>query len=106
MTAMTEMTKRLELDAKFREICKNVYFQPPETMKMTYPCIVYFKTSVPIGYANNYVYKYNQGYTVTYIDKNPDSEVPFTILKSFQKAKIDSFYKSEGLNHTKLTIFY
>lgn len=104
---MSELEKRLELDAKFREILgsDNVYFQPPETLKMQYPCIVYFKTMVPIIYANDKPYIYKQGYTVTYIDKNPDSEVPFILLNTFSLDKIDSFYKSEGLNHTKLTIF-
>ena len=105
---MSELDKRLELDAKFREILgsTNVYFQPPETLKMQYPCIVYFKTSVPARYANDLIYSYKQCYTVTYVDKNPDAELPFDLLKAFQYSKIDSFYKSEGLNHTKLTIFY
>lgn len=105
---MSEETKRLELDAKFREILGsgNVYFQPPETLKMQYPCIIYFKTSVPARYANNLVYSYKQGYTVTYVDKDPDAELPFTLLKTIPYTRIDSFYKSEGLNHTKLTIFY
>lgn len=105
---MAEVDKRLELQQKFEDILgtRNVYFQPPETMKMQYPCIVYFKTSTPARYANDKVYKYDQSYTVTYVDKDPDAEMPFTILKSFPHARIDSFYKSEGLNHTKLTIFY
>lgn len=104
---MSELDKRLEFDAQLRQILgsNNVYFQPPETMKLQYPCIVYFKTMVPVRYANNSPYIYRQGYTVTYIDKNPDSEVPYIILNTFRLDKIDSFYKSEGLNHTKLTIF-
>lgn len=105
---MAEVDKRLELQQKFEDILgtRNVYFQPPETMKLQYPCILYFKTNVPVSYANDSVYKYKQGYTVTYVDKDPDAEMPFTILKSFKYCRIDSFYKSEGLNHTKLTIYY
>lgn len=105
---MSEKDRRLELHKKFEDILgsKNVYFQPPETMRMQYPCILYFKTSVSTRYANNMAYKNTQGYTVTYVDKSPDSEIPFILLKSFECTKIDSFYKSEGLNHTKLTIFY
>lgn len=105
---MAEMTKRVELQSKFEEILgsRNVYFQPPETKKMEYPCIIYFKTSVPARYADDLIYKYKQGYTVTVVDKDPDSEIPFKIFKTFGYARIDSFYKSGGLNHTKLTIFY
>ena len=105
---MDQKTKRLELQQKFEDILgtRNVYFQPPETMKINYPCIIYFKTSTPSYKANNKVYKYDQGYTVTYVTKDPDSEVPYDILKAFEYARIDSFYKADNLNHTKLTIFY
>jgi hypothetical protein len=105
---MDQKSKRLRLQQEFEDILgsKNVYFQPPETLKMNYPCIVYFKTSIAVKHANNKVYKYDQAYTVTYVDKNPDSEVPYTILKHFGCTKPDSFYKSENLNHTKFTIFY
>ena len=105
---MAEMSKRLELDSKFREILgsDNVYFQPPESMKINYPCIIYFKTSVPSRYANDMIYKYDQSYTVTVIDKDPDSEIPFTLMKSFQYCKLDNFYRTDNLNHTKLTLFY
>lgn len=105
---MTEMDRRIELQQKFEDILgsKKVYFQPPETMKLQYPCILYFKTSTPANYADDLIYKYKQGYTVTVVDSDPDSEIPFTLLKALPYSKIDSFYKSEGLNHTKLTIFY
>lgn len=103
-----EETRRLQFDQELRDILgtTNVYFQPPTTLQMKYPCIIYFKTSLPARYANNLVYQYKQGYTVTYVSKDPDDEKPYDILKHFQYAKPDSFYKSENLNHTKLTIFY
>lgn len=105
---MSEETRRLELQQKFEDILgtRNVYFQPPETLSMKYPCIVYFKDTVATSFANNKLYKYKQGYTVTYIDEDPDSEIPFNIIKTFEYSRINSFYRSEGLNHTKLTIFY
>lgn len=103
-----EETKRLQLQQELEDILgsKNVYFQPPEDMKINFPCIIYFKSTVPTFYANNKLYRHVQGYTVTYVDKDPDAEKPFEILRYFQNCKIDSFYKSENLNHTKLTIFY
>lgn len=103
---MAEMDKRLALHTKLLTFCTNVYFQPPETMKLQFPCILYFKTSVPASYANDLIYKYKQGYTVTVVDKDPDSEIAYDIMKNFEYCRIDSFYKSEGLNHTKLTIYY
>lgn len=105
---MSEIDKRLQLQSKFEEILgsRKVYFQPPETMKIDYPCIIYFKSNLPISYANNGIYKQKQGYTVTYVDKNPDSEMPNTILHSFEYIRIDSYYRSEGLNHTKFILYY
>lgn len=105
---MSELDKRLEFDAKIREVLgsNNVYFQPPETMKMSYPCIIYFKNNLPLTHANNGIYKQKQGYTLTYVDKDPDSEMPNTILHAFRYCRIDSYYRSEGLNHTKFTIYY
>lgn len=103
---ITQKERRLQFQAELETICPNVYFQPPETMKLQFPCIVYFKTNVMVLRANNNVYKNSQSYTVTYVTKDPDSEVPFDILRHFKYTKIDSFYKSENMNHTKLTIFY
>lgn len=105
---MDQKQKRLRLQQEFEDILgsRNVYFQPPPTLKMNYPCIVYFKTSISISHANNKIYKYDQAYTVTYIDKDPDSDMPYKLLEHFKKTKPDSFYKSENLNHTKFTIFY
>ena len=36
-------TRRLELDADLRALLgsTNVYFQPPETKKLKYPCFIY-----------------------------------------------------------------
>ena len=103
-----EKTKRIQLQNELEDVLgsKNVYFQPPESMKLQYPCIIYFKTNVPLRYANNKVYHMKQGYTVTVVDKDPDSEIPFDITKHFEYCRIDSFYKSENLNHTKLTLYY
>lgn len=105
---MSETDKRQELQQIFEDLLhnRNVYFQPPETMKLNYPCIIYFKNPPSTAYANDKVFKYNQSYTVTYVDKDPDSEIPYTILTTLRYSRIDSYYRSDGLNHTKLTIFY
>lgn len=103
-----EKTKRIELQQLLEAVLgsRNVYFQPPEDMKLQYPCIIYFKTSLPIRYANDKMYNKMQGYTMTVVDKDPDSEIPFDILNNFKYCRIDSFYKSGNLNHTKLTLYY
>ena len=105
---MDDFERRLQLQSKLEEVIgsRNVYFQPPETMRLEYPCIVYFKKALPVNYANNKIYKKKQSYTLTYVDKNPDSEMPNTILHAFSFIRTDSYYRSEGLNHTKFTLYF
>lgn len=103
-----ESTKRLQLQQELETLLnsRNVYFQPPETMKLKYPCVVYFKSNVSPRYANDKIYNKTQGYTLTVVDSDPDSEIPYDILNHFKYCRIDSYYRSENLNHTKLTLYY
>lgn len=54
---------------------RNVYFQPPESVRMSYPAIVYSLSSIDNTYANNGVYLQRDGYDVTFIHTDPDSEI-------------------------------
>ena len=49
------MTSRLELQAKLEELLgsEQVYYQPPESIKMSYPAIVYSKSRIETKKANN-----------------------------------------------------
>ena len=44
------------------------YFQPPESIKMNYPAIVYSLDDIDKTYANDGVYLSNRRYAVTVID--------------------------------------
>lgn len=102
------MASRLKLHEELCAILesRSVYFQPPESIKMKYPCIVYSKTGMDQRNANDRLYKGTNRYEVTYIDQNPDSEVPDKILAHFQMCKFDRTFKSENLNHNVLTLYY
>ena len=64
---MDDFERRLQLQSKLEEVIgsRNVYFQPPETMRLEYPCIVYFKNALPVNYANNKIYKLVEGNSST-----------------------------------------
>lgn len=77
------MKTRLELHdlltgiaAEFSIPANRVYYQPPTTIKMGYPCIVYSRSRTKARYADNAPYTLTRLYTVTVVDKNPDSEIP------------------------------
>lgn len=82
-----------------------VYFQPPESIKMTYPAIVYERSDIPNRFANDNVYLQVIKYKVTIVDRDPDSEI-VTRMSKFKTARFDKHYVIDGLNHDTFTIYY
>lgn len=100
------MASRLELHAELVKFLPNVYFQPPSTIKMMYPCIVYNKTPKMRHFANDVVYLSQQEYQIMLIENNPDSTVADSIEKHFQHCAINQYYTVDNLNHTTLNLYY
>ena len=82
----------------------HIYFQPPETVKMTYPAVVYSLSDIPIRHADNRPYKTNRRYQITAIDKDPESALPDKIAE-LPTAKFNRFFASENLNHWVFTVY-
>lgn len=101
------MNKRLELQSILEEILgsRNVYFQPPSTVRMQYPAIVYSRKSIDNLHANNSVYKQDHSYELTVIDKDPDSEI-VSKVSELLLCRFDRHYKSDNLNHDVFTLYY
>ena len=97
---------RLILQTKFEEILgsPNVYFQPPESVKMKYPAIVYSIKNIEKSFANNLSYILSPGYEAILIDEDPDSEYVEEILR-LPYSSFDRHYKSNNLNHWVFTIY-
>ena len=102
------MASRLELHEELCAILgsRNVYFQPPESVSMNYPCIRYSKSGVHQMRANNKNYKSTNEDEVIAIDTNPDSEISDKILKHFPMCKFDRPYVANNLYHFSLTLYY
>lgn len=101
------MASRLELHEKLCEALetRNVYFQPPESVKMKYPAIVYGLEDIKNTYANDGVYLSKRGYSVTVIDEDPDSSIVGKIA-SFPTCKFNRHYEKDNLNHDVFTLYY
>lgn len=99
--------RRYELNNIFKSIINNnnVYFQPPENLKMSFPCIIYEYARDDIQYADNLKYLINRRYTVTLVDKDPDSELAEK-LNELDFCTPDRQYAANGLNHFVFTIYY
>lgn len=106
------MASRLSLHDDLKDLIgnNNVYFQPPETVKMKYPCFVYKLSGANTNAADNDIYMYTRRYQITYITKDPDSELVDSIPKYFAKklkpCRMASHFTSDNLNHYSYDIFY
>lgn len=85
---------------------RNVYFQPPESVKMKYDAIVYNLSDIRMDYADDKVYKKNRSYEVTVISRNPDNEIAENLLDHFKYISFDRRFISDNLYHDALTLFY
>ena len=101
------MATRVDLQNVLEELLgsRNVYYQPPESLKMNYKAIVYTRKTIDNSYANNSVYKQNYAYEITVIDKNPDSEIVNKVSK-LSTCRFDRHFKSDNLNHDVFTLYY
>lgn len=83
----------------------NVYFQPPPTVMMKYPCVVYRRENMDIRHANDHPYKHKKRYQITVIDQNPDSVIPDKIAE-LPMCAYDRFYTADNLNHDVFQLFF
>jgi hypothetical protein len=99
------MAPRLELQALLLTMAPNVYFQPPPTAMMKYPCIVYKRDYSNTEFADDKPYKHRKRYMVTVIDQDPDSDIPEKV-KELPLCLFDRFYTADNLNHDVFKLFF
>ena len=102
------MAKREELH---EELCtllgsRNVYFQAPESVKMSYDAIRYTLGGKDLKRANNKIYNFTNRYEGVVITKNPDTDIPDKLLAHFEMINFGRPYTADNLNHYPFTIYY
>ena len=102
------MASRLNLQAELEELLgtRNVYFQPPESIKLHYPCIIYHRSNIRPRYADDTSYIKTTGYELTVIDKDPDSDLVERLMNHFRYVSYGRHFNADNLNHDTLTLFY
>lgn len=98
---------RLELHSKLIALLgkTNVYFQPPATVKLDYPCIIYKLDDVEGFHANSKRYLNTKRYLVTVIDKDPDTKIPDKILE-LDYSSFEDHFIVDNLNHYICSLYY
>lgn len=89
-----------ELQKIFEELLgsKHVYFQPPENLRMEYPCILYSLTELDRQFADNMPYRNTIAYTVILITRDPLYNIAIELGK-LRYSRFDRFYIFDNLNH-------
>lgn len=102
------MASRLELHEEFCEVLgtRNVYFQPPESVKMQYDAIRYKLGGKDVKRANNKLYLSTNQYEGVVITRDPDTTIPDRMLKRFEMCSFGRPYPADNLNHYPFTIYY
>lgn len=101
------MGQRLKLQTLLEGILgsRNVYFQPPATITMNYPAIVYSRNDIWAEHASNLPYTHKKRYMVTVIDRNPDSTTPDKIGK-LPLCRFSRHFTKDNLNHDVYDLYF
>ena len=99
------MAPRLELQALLEGVTEHVYFQPPASIHMQYPCIIYSRDGTSTDRANNGLYRHAKRYQVTVVDRNPDTELADKV-EALRYASFERSFAADDLNHYVFSLFF
>lgn len=101
------MAPRLSLQALLETLLGsgNVYFQPPASVQMLYPAIVYNRDDMDAEFAGNFPYRLTKRYQVTVISRDPDSGIPGKVAE-LPLCAFDRFYVADNLNHDVFKLYF
>jgi hypothetical protein len=101
------MGSRLDLQALLASLLGtgNVYFQPPENLKVSYPAIVYNRDFQNARFADNLPFHRTIRYQVTVIDRDPDSLIPKKVAELPMSTFVRHF-TTDNLNHDVYDVYF
>ena len=82
---------------------QRVYFNPPESLKMQYPCIVYSRVNLGALHADNFPYFRYDTYTVTHIYQKESESSLSDRLALESGFSFDRNYIADNLRHDVFT---
>ena len=102
------MVSRLKLQEELEEILgsKNVYFQPPASVKLKYPCIIYELTNTDVKRADNKTFVTTNCYHVKHLFKTLEREKKNDLLLHFMMISHDNRMIVDGLYNDDFTLYY
>lgn len=101
------MANRLTLHEKLCAVLgtRNVLFQPPASVRLKYPCIIYKLSDIDTKHADDRVYRATNKYSVTFISRDPDNNYSEKMFE-MPYVSFDRRYIADDLYHDVFTIFF
>lgn len=102
------MNNRLSLHEKLKTLIgnTNVYFQPPASVNISYPCVIYNIGNGETTFADDRLYKYNHRYELMFIYKKPNIDIIEEVMNALPMCKINRVYVADNLNHYVFSVYY
>lgn len=85
---------------------KNIYYQPPESIKLSYDCIVYKKGRARKFRADNKLYINKDFYELLVMSKNPDNDIADRLEQSLNYCEHQRRYITNNICHDVLYLYY
>lgn len=102
------MNKRLQLHEQLKQLVgtDNVYFQPPASVQISYPCVIYNIGNGDAKFADGMVYNYINSYDLIFIYKKPNVEIIEQVLTTLSMCRMTRAYVADNLNHYAFSVYY
>lgn len=83
---------------------RRVLFQPPATVKLEYPCIIYKLSDMPAIWSGNLPYHWERCYEVTLISRNPQEPMAEKLV-ALRVSKFERYFAADNLHHFVYKIY-
>lgn len=95
--------KLLEILGRYVPGSGQVYFNPPDNVRLTYPAIIYKHSGIDKRDADNRKYFRQDQYMITIIDRDPDSTI-YEDVMALPLTTPPNMYTADNLCHWSITI--
>lgn len=98
---------RIELHNKLKQITQNVYYEPADGKRLSYPCIVYTRQNIDNKRANNSnLYVGHVIYNVQYMTTDGANTKTKEMLRLLPTASLSNIMVNDGVYHENYNIYY
>ena len=87
-------------------LTNRIYYQPPENLKINYPCVVFENSNALTEYADNKPYVATKRYAVTLMSTTADNDQYKDPILMLPMCTFDREFKSDGIVHSVFNIYF